>query len=408
MKRDMRHTPATSWLRLLGIGLLAYGMVEVFLLCCRAYDGSWPIAAYGIGGIGSLGAVIGAVLLLAKPLGKREGAKQTLLGKTLFSPRRGLWAAASFLLPFRKEISFRLKVALGTVSVLTLVAGYTVLSEYWRVAYPNSRAIPTWHMMYTEGLVKAFTEGLQDTAREDESENAEAGAGPDEPSYGRIKDYAKAPFLFAKELFFGDRYDVWIWEDTKATFTRLFVGMLVGAAVSVGVGLLMGCYPTIEAFFLPALSFLAKIPPTAAITVFFVILATGFEMYVGMIAFGMIPTLAQAIYHSAKEDVPEELIFKSYTLGATQAKCIWDVIFKHVLPKILEFVRLQVGPSMVYLIAAEYVVGHVGFGYRIRLQMRLLNMSLVFVYLAFLGTAGFLIDCAFIRFQRWLCPWYGR
>jgi ABC-type nitrate/sulfonate/bicarbonate transport system permease component len=33
-------------------------------------------------------------------------------------------------------------------------------------------------------------------------------------------------------------------------------------------------------------------------------------------------------------------------------------------------------------------------------------MSLVYVYLVFLGAAGFLIDMAFIRCQRWVCPWY--
>ena len=203
-----------------------------------------------------------------------------------------------------------------------------------------------------------------------------------------------------------EEYDAWIWVDGKATFSRLFMGILAGVLLSVVVGLLMGCYTTMEAFFLPPLSFLAKIPPTAMLAVYFVVFGTALKMYVAMIGLSVFFTLAQAIYHSAKEDVPEELIFKSYTLGATQIKCIWDVIYRHVLPKVLEFVRLSIAPAMVCLIAAEWFVGDMGFGYRLKIQSRLLDMSLVYVYLVFLGTAGFLIDMACIRFQRWLCPWY--
>ncbi len=47
---------------------------------------------------------------------------------------------------------------------------------------------------------------------------------------------------------------------------------------------------------------------------------------------------------------------------------------------------------MVYLIAAEMVVGDVGFGYRIRLQSKLLNMSVVYPYLAMLAAFGFGMD----------------
>ena len=289
-----------------------------------------------------------------------------------------LTRAVCWLLPFRREIGVPSKVLLGAFSIFLLVAAYTALSEYRHRTNPKQRTFPTWRLMITEGVVRAFTE-------------------KHEPLGHKIT---------WEGLLRGEQYNAWIWVDIKATFSRLFCGIALGVFLSVTVGLLMGCYTTMEAFFLPPLSFLAKIPPTAMLAVYFVILSTTFKMYVWMIALSVFFTLAQAIYHSAKEDVPEELIFKSYTLGASQIKCIWDVIYKHVLPKILEFARLSVAPAMVCLIAAEYFVGGTGFGYRIRLQTRLLDMSVVYFYLAFLGAAGFAIDMAFIRFQRWLCPWY--
>ena len=69
-----------------------------------------------------------------------------------------------------------------------------------------------------------------------------------------------------------------------------------------------------------------------------------------------------------------------------------EVVFKLVLPKFIDAVRLGIGPAIVFLIAAEMVVGDVGFGYRIRLQFKLTNMNVVYPYLAILAGFGFLLD----------------
>ena len=202
-----------------------------------------------------------------------------------------------------------------------------------------------------------------------------------------------------------DQY--WLWEDATATASRLLAGLAAGVTLSVILGVLMGAYAPIEAFFLPSLSFLAKIPPTAMLAVFFVLVGTEFDMYVTMIAFGTLPTLAQSIYQSAKKDVPESLVFKAYTLGASHAELIWNVIFKQILPRMIDAVRLQIGPAMVLLVAAEWMVAGEGFGYRLRLFYQRTDMSVVYLYLILLGVAGLLMDFALTWFRRWLCPWFG-
>ena len=62
---------------------------------------------------------------------------------------------------------------------------------------------------------------------------------------------------------------------------------------------------------------------------------------------------------------------------------------------------------MVFLIAAEYMLADEGFGYRLRMQSRLVNMNIVYLYLALLGVAGFAFDWILTRLRRWLCPWFG-
>ena len=199
----------------------------------------------------------------------------------------------------------------------------------------------------------------------------------------------------------------WLREDLAATLKRLTAGMATGVLLSASLGVLMGAYTPIEAFFVPPLQFLAKIPPTAMLAVFFVLVGTSFRMYVAIIAFGTLPTLALTVYQSARKDVPESLIFKAYTLGASHAELIWNVMYKQILPRLIDAVRLQLGPAMVLLVAAEWMVAGEGFGYRLRLFYQRTDMTVVYLYLVLLGLGGLITDYALIWFRRWLCPWFG-
>src|SRR5205809_6446765 len=129
-------------------------------------------------------------------------------------------------------------------------------------------------------------------------------------------------------------------------------------------------------------------------------------MYLYLISFGILPTLAQTVYLAVKE-FPDDLRYTTATLGASHMEVICSIILSQVLPRLLDALRLVIGPALVYLIAAEMVVGDVGFGYRIRLQSKLLNMSVVYPYLALLAAFGFGMDYALRWLQRKFCPWYA-
>ncbi len=252
-------------------------------------------------------------------------------------------------------------LALAVASILVLIISYTVLSERQHRLNPGDTTLPTWSQL-REGVGVAVHKNQRT----------------------------------------GER---WLVEDAKASLGRLFLGLLWGVAGALILGLLMGCFSPAEAFLQPPFSLLAQIPPTAVLAVFFVLAGTGDNMYVAMIAFGVMPTLAMTV-HMAVKEFPEELQFKAYTLGASHAEVILAIIFHQILPRLLDAFRLAIGPAMVYLIAAEMVVGDVGFGYRIRLQSKLLNMSVVYPYLACLAAFGFAMDGALRQAQRRFCPWY--
>ena len=204
-----------------------------------------------------------------------------------------------------------------------------------------------------------------------------------------------------------ERKEIWILKDFIATVLRLATALLIGVAFSVLLGLMMGCFDPVESFFLPPFAFFSKIPATVVLPIFFVLFQINFKMYLAIIAFGIVPTLAQSISQSVRKDVPDELIFKAFTLGAHQVELIWEVIFKQVLPRLIDAARLQIGPALVLLVAAEWMVAGEGIGYRLRLFYQRTDMTVVFVYVIVLGLLGLAADYTLIWARRRLCPWFG-
>lgn len=307
----------------------------------------------------------------------------------------------------RQPITQETRILLGVISVVLMVLSYTLLAHFrqttagreqqkiavqkveelstlddptpaeiedlqkWtRLAeQPDAidRTIPTWSMLWKDGLVRACS------------------------VQGSFK-----------------KKEIWIIKDFTATAKRLLTGLILGAILSVVLGVLMGCFDPAEAFFMPPFALMAKVPATAVLPVFFVLVQINFKMYITVIIFGMVPTLAQAISASVRKDVPEELIYKAYTLGASQFELIYEVIFKQVLPRLMDAVRLQIGPALVLLVAAEWMVSGEGVGYRLRLFYQRTDMSVILVYVFILSIIGLIVDYGLIWLRRKVCPWFGQ
>ena len=275
----------------------------------------------------------------------------------------------------RQSIEPKTRIGLGALSILVVLAGYYWLSYRQHQVNPNDTTIPN---------LGQFVEGWRQVTE------PERKLGADTTPTG-------FPGFLTSDLCV----------DAKATFKRLLAGVLWGVGLSILFGLAMGCLAPVEAFCIPPLSFFAKIPPTAMLAVYFVVFGVGFEMYVAMVALGIFPTLAQSVYQAVKKDVSDHAINKAYTLGASHLEVVWNVILQQILPRIIENVRLQIGPAMVFLIAAEFAIGSEGFGYQLRLQSRKINMSVVYIYLVILGASGFIIDLSLSALRRKLSPWFG-
>ena len=290
-----------------------------------------------------------------------------------------LLASGDDMARIKQPMPKKYRVVLGFVGIAAIVIAYSVLSNIQKGRNSQDTTLPNFAQ---------FQQGFTEIIKSRKSELAML-VNPDAP--------AKPP---------------WIVVDFKATYGRLAKALVWGSFISIIIGILMGCFATVESLFVWSLSFLSKIPPTAMLAVFLVVgVIMKWEqdtMFIMLVGFGITPTLVQSIYLSAKHDLHKDEIDKAYTLGGGNWELIEKVVFPKILPKIIDAIRLTIGPAMVYLIAAEYSLGHEGFGYRIRMQSRMLNMNVVYIYLMILGTTGLLMGQGMILARKLLCPWYGK
>ena len=283
----------------------------------------------------------------------------------------------------QQPINQKTKLVLGIFGVVVLLLIYSNLSNIQHIKNPTDTTMPNFTQL-VEGIKIVSTPQLNTLKEILSGEETPTGS------------------VFSKP------FKTMIVRDVWATYSRLFEGMVLGCFISVVLGALMGCFESLAAFFLPTLSFLSKVPGTAMLAVFFVLSGTGEAMFIAMIGFGILPTFTQSVYLSAKDDLHREEIDKAYTLGASNLEVIWEVVFPQIFPKILDNIRLQIGPAMVFLIAAEMIVGQVGMGYQIRIQQRLLHMNIVYDYIIILGTTGLIMDKLMLSFRQYWCPWFER
>jgi NitT/TauT family transport system permease protein len=302
----------------------------------------------------------------------------------------------------KQPLNKKASLCLSFVGISCLIIGYEILSYRQHVKNPLDTTIPSFTQMW---------EGLKTTTIPKEN-NLIAAFGGTEEKASLIKYAEKSPLFKNQFVSVASTMSrigkMPIYRDITSTYSRLIKGLLLGCTLSIVIGVWMGCYDSIAALFLAPLSFLANVPGTAMLAVFFVMVGTGEVMFGTMIGFGILPTLTKSVYLNAKHDLHDEEINKAYTLGASNMEVIYNVVFKQILPKIFENVRLQIGPAMVYLIAAEMLVGEVGMGYQIRMQQRLLNMNIVYDYLIILGVIGLITDKGMLSLRRKICPWYSR
>jgi NitT/TauT family transport system permease protein len=141
--------------------------------------------------------------------------------------------------------------------------------------------------------------------------------------------------------------------------------------------------------------------------ILFITLGLGEAAKVALIVIGIAPFMARDLAFRARE-IPDELLLKAQTLGASSWQIVTRVALPLLLPRLLASIRLALGPAWLFLIAAEAIASTEGLGYRIFLVRRFLAMDVILPYVAWITLLAFALDWLLATLSRRLFPWAER
>jgi len=106
-------------------------------------------------------------------------------------------------------------------------------------------------------------------------------------------------------------------------------------------------------------------------------------------------------------DIPREQIIKAQTLGGSSWLIGLRVVLPQMLPRLIDAVRLEIGPACLFLIAAEAIAADSGLGFRIFLVRRYLSMDVIIPYVIWITLLAFAMDWVLRLLQRAAFPWFA-
>jgi hypothetical protein len=153
----------------------------------------------------------------------------------------------------------------------------------------------------------------------------------------------------------------------------------------------LGVLPPVRATLGPLVTGIAVIPPIALLPILFIALGLGETAKVALIVVGIAPPMIRDLTDYVAS-LPREQIIKAQTLGASSWQIMIRVALPQAMPRLIQAVRLALGPAWVFLISAEAIASDTGLGYRIFLVRRYLSMDVIIPYVAWIALLAIVMD----------------
>ncbi len=192
--------------------------------------------------------------------------------------------------------------------------------------------------------------------------------------------------------------------DIGMTVWRVFGGFILASVIAVPLGIAMGTYKGVEAFFEPFVSFCRYLPASAFIPLLILWAGIGETQKILVIFIGsvfQIVLMVAVTVGGARRDLVEA----AYTLGASDRGIINRVLIPGAAPGIAETLRLVLGWAWTYVIVAELIGSSSGIGHMITDSQALLNTGQIIFGIIIIGLIGLVSDFAFKALNRRLFAW---
>src|SRR5688500_11223845 len=193
-------------------------------------------------------------------------------------------------------------------------------------------------------------------------------------------------------------------KDIGMTVWRVLGGFVIAAVLAVPLGVAMGAYKSVEAFFEPFVSFARYLPASAFVPLLILWAGIGetqklLVIFIGSV-FQIILMVAVAVGNTRRD-----LVEAAYTLGSGDRGVVRRVLIPANAPEIAEILRLVLGWAWTYAIVAELIGSSSGIGHMIIDSQALLATGQMIFGIIVIGLIGLVSDFLFKAVNRRLFAW---
>lgn len=193
----------------------------------------------------------------------------------------------------------------------------------------------------------------------------------------------------------------------SASLFRTTAGIVLGLALAIPVGLVLGYSKTLYLVISPIFNFLRPIPAIAYLPLIILYMGIGETTKVFVIA------LAVFLYtvlntSNGVRSVPTQLIGAAENLGLNRRQLFIHVILPGTMPFIIVGVKMATAVGWALVVAAELVAAQQGLGYVIMNAATFFNIPLVYIGIALIGIMGIVLELLVRILERRYLHWQGK
>lgn len=188
---------------------------------------------------------------------------------------------------------------------------------------------------------------------------------------------------------------------------RVVIGLLLGTAVAVPVGFLIGWYQPVRRLVDPLINFFRALPPIALIPLVIVYLGIGEVAKISILFYASFFAAVIVMYEGMAAISPI-YVRVARTLGATDFEIFWRVMVPLTVPHMLVALRVALGVCWATLVAAELVAAQQGLGAMIQNASSFFDLNTIYLGIICIGTLALLMDIALRRLSARLVAWQDK
>lgn len=197
-----------------------------------------------------------------------------------------------------------------------------------------------------------------------------------------------------------------LWHHVWVTVKETLAGFLLGAAAGVLLAILLWWSPFVARVSEPYLVVLNSLPKIALGPVIIILAGAGTRAIVFMaLAISLVVTVLEML--SGFRDTDPGALRMARTFGATKGQIFRKVVLPYNIPTLFDSLKVNIGLSLVGVIAGEFLVSRAGLGYLIVYGGQVFRMDLVMASVIILAVVAALLYESVALAQRLVSKRFG-